>query len=75
MQIVLISLAPPWLPQQPDMLFPGPWLTGDGSMVCEFRIYLLTVDFCWVNDTLTDPQLVDDGVRCKSFFGSSSSSW
>lgn len=50
------------------MLLPGPWLTGDGPVVCEFRIYLLTVDFCWVNDTLTDPQLVDDGVRCKSFF-------
>lgn len=29
------------------------------------RIYLFTDDFCWVNDTLTDPQLVDDGVRGK----------
>lgn len=30
------------------------------------RIYLLTDEFCWVNDTLTDPQLIDSELRGKN---------
>lgn len=39
-------------------------LLTDGLTIA--RIYLLTESFCWINDTLTDPQLVDDAVRGKS---------
>ncbi|CAN8101229.1 unnamed protein product [Discula destructiva] len=31
------------------------------------QIYLLTEDFCWVNDTLTDPQLIDDELRAETY--------
>lgn len=31
------------------------------------QIFLLTDDFCWVNDTLTDPQLIDSTLRSQRY--------
>ncbi|KAJ4397817.1 hypothetical protein N0V93_002054 [Gnomoniopsis smithogilvyi] len=31
------------------------------------QIFLLTEDFCWVNDTLTDPQLIDSEERSERY--------
>ncbi|PSR84251.1 hypothetical protein BD289DRAFT_264266 [Coniella lustricola] len=31
------------------------------------QIYLYTEDFCWINDTLTDPQLIDDEERSEFY--------
>ncbi|KAF3764166.1 hypothetical protein M406DRAFT_351611 [Cryphonectria parasitica EP155] len=41
--------------------------TYSENLVDDNQIYLLTEDFCWVNDTLTDPTLIDDETRAERY--------